>query len=44
MATIQYSKQLASVEDAKNLGLLSEEYDRIKDKISHFDYDDGIES
>jgi len=31
MATIQYSKQLASVEDAKNLGLLSEEYDRIKD-------------
>jgi phosphoribosylformylglycinamidine synthase len=31
MATIQYSKQLASVEDAKNLGLLSEEYDRIKE-------------
>ncbi len=31
MATIKYSAQLASVEDAKNLGLLSEEYDRIKE-------------
>ncbi|MCD6018221.1 MAG: purL [Bacteroidetes bacterium] len=31
MATMKYSAQLASVEDAKNLGLLSEEYDRIKE-------------
>ena len=31
MAPIKYSAQLASVEDAKNLGLLSEEYDRIKE-------------
>lgn len=31
MATTKYSAQLASVEDAKNLGLLSEEYDRIKE-------------
>lgn len=31
MATIKYSAQLASVEDAKNLGLLPEEYDRIKE-------------
>lgn len=31
MAAIQYSTQLASVEDAKNLGLLPEEYDRIKE-------------
>jgi phosphoribosylformylglycinamidine synthase len=31
MAAIQYSAQLASVDDAKNLGLLPEEYDRIKE-------------
>jgi phosphoribosylformylglycinamidine synthase len=31
MATTKYSAQLASVEDAKNLGLLPEEYDRIKE-------------
>lgn len=31
MASIKYSEQLADVEAAKNLGLLPEEYDRIKD-------------
>ncbi len=31
MAITNYSAQLASVEDAKNLGLLPEEYDRIKE-------------
>ena len=31
MATMKYSTQLASLEDAKNLGLLPEEYDRIKE-------------
>jgi phosphoribosylformylglycinamidine synthase II len=31
MAITKYSAQLASVEDAKNLGLLPEEYDRIKE-------------
>jgi phosphoribosylformylglycinamidine synthase len=31
MAATKYSAQLASVEDAKNLGLLPEEYDRIKE-------------
>ncbi|MBX3165347.1 MAG: phosphoribosylformylglycinamidine synthase subunit PurL [Bacteroidetes bacterium] len=31
MSAVNYSAQLASVEDAKNLGLLSEEYDKIKE-------------
>jgi phosphoribosylformylglycinamidine synthase subunit PurL len=31
MATIKYSEQLADVEAAKNLGLLSEEFDKIKE-------------
>ena len=31
MSTMKYSEQLASVDDAKNLGLLAEEYDRIKE-------------
>ncbi len=31
MATVKYSSQLASVEDATNLGLLTEEYNRINE-------------